>query len=170
MKLDVLKAEGTAWYAEGLKFTCSQCGNCCTGGPGFVWLSEVEVGRMAEYLGMGRAEVMEKYCREVYGRISLKEGRNERGEYDCVFLKEERVERHGGDGPVVQMKRSCTVYPVRPLQCRTWPFWESNLSAAGIWEAASKRCHGMNQGRVFTVEEMERLRDAEDWPERPPTS
>jgi hypothetical protein len=45
MKLDVLET----WYADGLQFTCSQCGNCCTGGPGYVWMSKEEIVRLAEY-------------------------------------------------------------------------------------------------------------------------
>ena len=42
MKLPVLEksSDTSPWYAEGLKFTCSQCGNCCTGGPGYVWISK----------------------------------------------------------------------------------------------------------------------------------
>jgi Fe-S-cluster containining protein len=170
MKLDVLKADEAAWYADGLKFTCSQCGNCCTGGPGFVWISEVEIGRLADYLNLPPAEVKERYCREVHGRYSLNENRNPRGEYDCVFLKEQQIEHVLGDEVMVQTRRSCTIYPVRPLQCRTWPFWDSNLSSPEIWEIASKRCHGMNQGRTFSREQMETLRDATDWPENPPTS
>ncbi|MFM1805538.1 MAG: hypothetical protein RL136_2417, partial [Planctomycetota bacterium] len=27
------------WYAEGLRFECTQCGNCCSGGPGAVWFT-----------------------------------------------------------------------------------------------------------------------------------
>ena len=180
MELNVLQSQSTAgrpWYADGLKFTCSQCGNCCTGGPGFVWISEVEIGRLAEYLGLTRREVVEKYCRKVDGQYSLKEYRNARGEYDCVFLKEERVERPatgggaGADEKVVLTRRGCTIYSVRPLQCRTWPFWDGNLASRTAWDRAAQRCHGMNHGRRhFTREQIEALRDARDWPEDPPTS
>jgi Fe-S-cluster containining protein len=158
------------WYADGLRFTCSQCGNCCTGGPGFVWISEVEVERLAAHLKLSVDEVLERYCRRIGARVSLNENRNARGEYDCVFLKEERAERREGDEVVVHTKRSCTIYPVRPLQCRTWPFWDGNLSSREIWESSAQRCHGMDRGRMFTREEIEQLRDAEDWPQRPPTS
>ena len=173
MKLDVISGATGSWYAEGLKFTCTQCGNCCTGVPGHVWISDVEVARLAAYLKLSEEETIERYCRKVFGRISLKENRNARGEHDCIFLKEDRAERiEGGDGgeTVVHTRRSCTVYPVRPLQCRTWPFWESNLSDPEIWKSSAARCHGMNRGRTFTANEMEALRDAEDWPEKPPGS
>ena len=170
MKLEVLRAEKTPWYADGLQFTCTQCGNCCTGAPGFVWISQEEIGRLANHLQLSIDEVTARYCRTVWGRISLIEHRNERGEHDCIFLKEERTERKEGDQTLVQTKRSCTVYPVRPLQCRTWPFWDSNLSDPAIWNNAAERCHGMNHGRTFTSDKMEALRDARDWPENPPTS
>ena len=52
MKLDVIKdgGPGEPWYADGLNFTCTQCGNCCTGGPGFVWISREEIVRLAAHL------------------------------------------------------------------------------------------------------------------------
>ena len=178
MKLDVLQtgASSGAWYADGLKFTCSQCGNCCTGGPGFVWISREEIGRLAEFLGLTPQDTVEKYCRRVNGQFSLKEFRNARGEYDCVFLKEQKVARPPGgagghDEAVTLTRRGCSIYPVRPLQCRTWPFWDSNLASRSAWDRAAQRCHGMNHGRRhFTREQMEALRDAKDWPDNPPTS
>ena len=169
MKLDILPPSSTdkPWYSEGLRFTCSQCGNCCTGAPGFVWLSDQEVSRLAEHLRLSVEETLERYCRKIGARVSLKERRSPAGLYDCIFLVERK--QKGPDG-VVHTLRGCSVYPVRPLQCRTWPFWESNLSDPGIWEASAKRCHGMNHGRLFGREEIERLREATEWPEQPPTS
>ena len=29
-----------AWYSEGLRFECTQCGACCSGEPGYVWVDE----------------------------------------------------------------------------------------------------------------------------------
>lgn len=171
MKLDVLpdSAAVDPWYAEGLKFTCSQCGNCCTGGPGFVWISRDEIVRLAEHLRISPEEVVERYCRKVDGQFSLKEFRNSAGNYDCVFLKEEKVATSGG--AVTHTRRQCTVYEVRPLQCRTWPFWPENLWSRKTWDHAARRCHGMNAGqRHFTRETIEALRDAKDWPQNPPTS
>ena len=45
MKLPV--SSDSLWYKDGLAFTCTQCGNCCTGGPGYVWLSDAEIDRFA---------------------------------------------------------------------------------------------------------------------------
>ena len=174
MKLDVLSSSDP-WYAEGLKFTCTQCGNCCTGGPGFVWISQDEIGRLAEFLKLSSQEVISRYCRKIGGRVSLKERKMPNGNYDCVFLQEippTAGAKELGEGERIPIKRrGCAIYPVRPLQCRTWPFWDSNLGSPKAWDIASKKCPGMNQGsRKFTRAEIEALRDAKEWPAEPPGS
>ena len=39
------------WFKDGLRFTCTRCGKCCTGPPGFVWVNDEEVAAIAEYIG-----------------------------------------------------------------------------------------------------------------------
>ncbi|CAN5567046.1 YkgJ family cysteine cluster protein [soil metagenome] len=156
------------WYADGLEFTCQTCGNCCTGGPGYVWMTPEEVAKLAIHLNLSVDETMEKHCRIIGKRVSLNEIRNAAGEYDCVFLVDKKIK--GPDG-VMQTKRVCGVYPVRPLQCRTWPFWDGNLKSEKAWDHAAERCHGMAVGgRKFTLEQIEQIRTAAEWPKRPPTS
>lgn len=176
MKLDVLSPR-EPWYAEGLKFTCTQCGNCCTGGPGYVWISPAEVDRLAEFLKITPRQVLKRYCRKVGGRWTLNERRTSEGLYDCVFLTDIDEPRATGTkelaaGQRVPLKRrGCKIYPVRPLQCRTWPFWHSNLQSKEMWEHAGKKCPGLDRGsRTFSRQQIESLRDAEDWPENPPGS
>jgi Fe-S-cluster containining protein len=155
MKLDVVQPSTDApWYASGLKFSCTQCGNCCTGGPGYVWISDVEIERLAEHLKLTRREVTRRYCRLIGGKWSLKELKNLRNEFDCIFLRQDERGR-----------RTCSVYPVRPLQCRTWPFWDGNLASKKAWDLAGSKCPGMNRGRKYTQTQIEALRDASDWPE-----
>ena len=171
MKLDVIEpaCDEKLWYAEGLKFTCSQCGNCCTGAPGYVWISEVEIDRLASHLSMSRDDVLDRYCRRVGERYSLKEVRSPAGLYDCIFLKE--VKTPVKRGQVAHTKRVCSIYDARPLQCRTWPFWDGLLASKAEWDAAGERCHGINRGsRKFTLKQIESLKNATDWPANPPTS
>ena len=172
MKLDVLKTE-SPWYEGGMDFTCTQCGNCCSGPPGFVWITRDEIVRLAEHLEMTPEDVVEKYCRMVGGQFSLRERRNAQGQYDCIFLREIPAEKLKADGTkggapigeaINQSKRVCGIYSARPLQCRTWPFWSGNLQSKTAWDAAAVRCHGMNRGRHFTEQEIAALRDADDWP------
>ena len=122
------------WYAEGLRFKCTQCGGCCTGGPGFVWFDEDEGAAMAKAKGLDTAEFYERYAKKKFGRWSLDEVRVARGQYDCVFLA-----RPGGlDSP-----GRCTIYADRPTQCRTWPFWDSNVQSREAWAEAAEDCPGM---------------------------
>jgi uncharacterized protein len=167
MNLPVLKSPGAEepWFSEGLRFSCSQCGNCCSGGPGFVWVSHEELEKLATFLGTSIKQVKRKYCRKVGRQIALKEVKHPKhGGYDCIFIKE----IPGGEP--AHPRRICSVYEVRPLQCRTWPFWEGNLASQKAWDRAAKNCLGMNKGKFFTQPRIERLRDATEWPENPPTS
>lgn len=120
------------WYADGLRFECTQCGNCCTGGPGFVWFSEEEGQAMAAHLQMDVREFYQQYAKRKFGKWTLDEVRYQRKLFDCVFLK--RDERGRG---------KCSIYSVRPTQCRTWPFWLSNLHTPRDWVRAAADCPGM---------------------------
>ena len=128
------------WYAEGLSFTCTGCGNCCTGAPGFVWVSEEEIDQLADWLTMDRAQFVRQYVRKVGRRKSLVGYASG----DCVFFDPET--------------RRCRVYPVRPGQCRTWPFWDSSLRSPAAWESTCTQCPGAGRGQVVPLEEIERQR------------
>ncbi len=89
---------------------CEACaGNCCTGESGYVWVSVQKIPQMAAFLGIGTDEFVDRYLQKVGYRYTLREKRVG-GEYDCIFFDRDR--------------RRCTIYPVRPLQCRTFPFWD----------------------------------------------
>jgi uncharacterized protein len=158
MRLDVLPIT-RPWYDDGLRFACAQCGNCCTGKPGYVWISVEEVERLAQHLHLPHEETVRRFCRNISGRLSLREVQRD-GLYDCILL--ERVA--GVDGQRTTVRRVCSIYPVRPLQCRTWPFWEGNLVSQESWDRARERCPGINRGPVRSVRHIEARRDAEDWP------
>lgn len=119
------------WYAEGLGFACTRCGNCCSGSPGHVWVSPAECERIAVQLNLSLEDCTRRYVRRVGLRLSLREQRGG----DCVFLVR-------GAGGVT----SCVIHPVRPTQCRTWPFWASNLNTPEAWNKAARGCPGMNVG------------------------
>ena len=70
------------WYKDGLKFTCSGCGDCCTGAPGYVWVNKQETQAIADFLKMDFEEFREMYARKIGIRYSLKEFPNG----DCCLL------------------------------------------------------------------------------------
>ena len=125
------------WYRDGLRFTCTQCGKCCTGEPGTVWVDEVELKKLAAFRGEPLREFVPLHTRKSRGRVTLREKANG----DCVFF---------------EAGRGCTVYAVRPKQCRTWPFWESNLESPEKWERTESICPGSGEGELIPVEEIVR--------------
>lgn len=132
---------GKPWYSEGLRFKCSGCGDCCTGAPGYVWVNKEEIAALSDALGFDDIEKFEeKYIRKIGVRKSLVEFPN----YDCVFLDSE--------------SRKCQVYHQRPRQCRTWPFWDSNLKSPEAWEQTCEQCPGSGKGKLYSLEQIEEQR------------
>jgi len=121
------------WFGDGISFSCTQCGNCCTGPSGYVWFDQEEAENMADHLGLDVHTFYLYYARRAMGRWTLNEEKNGQN-YDCVFLRED------GDG-----RRTCSVYPARPTQCRTWPFWPSNMKNRRGWEMSAQTCPGMRK-------------------------
>ena len=131
----------TSWYREGLRFTCSQCGDCCTGAPGYVWVNKDEIASLAAEVGQLDIEQFEKnHVRRIGVRKSLKEFRNG----DCVFFDNQT--------------RGCKVYAARPRQCRTWPFWNSNVKSPAAWAETCAVCPGSGQGKLYSIGEIETRR------------
>jgi hypothetical protein len=113
------------------------CGDCCTGEPGYVWVNAAEVAALAATQDVTVDEFRALFTRQVGARRTLREKPNG----DCVFF---------------ERGRGCTVYSQRPRQCRTWPFWESNLESREAWEHCEGVCPGSGQGELIPVEEITR--------------
>jgi uncharacterized protein len=129
------------WYKDGLRFECSQCGDCCTGAPGYVWMTGEEIRLLADHVTAGNVAEFERlYVRKVGVRKSLVEYPNG----DCVFFDPKA--------------RKCTVYEARPRQCRTWPFWDSNLKSPADWQRTCEVCPGSGEGRLYQLGEIEEQR------------
>jgi len=119
--------EGTdLWYKNGLRFNCTGCGKCCGGVPGYVWVTEQEMLAIAQYLNITVELLKRLYIRQRDNRYALIE--RPKYNYDCIFLKDKK----------------CSIYPVRPIQCKTFPWWEYNLKSKDSWQAAAQNCEGIN--------------------------
>ena len=134
------KKENEPWYKDGLKFKCSGCGDCCTGAPGYVWFNREEGKAIAKHLDLNVDDFYLDYARKIGIRHSLKEFSNG----DCVFFDNKQ--------------RSCQIYEHRPAQCRTWPFWSSNLKSKKTWEQTCKDCPGSGTGKLYSLEQIEAQR------------
>ena len=134
------KQDTMPWYHGGLKFTCTGCGDCCTGAPGYVWVNKQEISELAELNDLSVEEFADQYTRKVGIRRTLKEFSNG----DCVFFDNQT--------------RKCGVYTARPRQCRTWPFWDSNLKSPEDWERTCDECPGSGTGKLHQLSEIEEQR------------
>ncbi len=100
---------------EGFNFAfeataCDTCeGRCCTGESGNIFVTQQEIEKLAMLLKMDEALFRVTYLIKKGYKFSLKEkvvGLSN----DCIFYDR----KIGG----------CGVYDARPLQCRTFPFWD----------------------------------------------
>jgi Fe-S-cluster containining protein len=117
-----------------------------------VYLSENDLSRLANEFGMDYTSFVDAWCRWIpftqgRERLSLKEKSN----FDCIFWNgsEGATASAGGAG--------CTVYHARPLQCRTFPFWDYILCSPQAWKNAGKGCAGMDNGELHSREKIESL-------------
>lgn len=130
------------FYKKGLKFECQGSGKCCTshGEYGFVFLTLKDRQRMARYLKISTLQFTKTYCQKTKGYFHLRE---ETGKPDCMFLK----------------NKACSIYTARPTQCRTWPFWPEVLNAKTWAKEVASFCPGVNKGKLFTAEEINKIQE-----------
>lgn len=130
-------SDNKPWYSKGLNFKCTECGQCCTGAPGYIWVTEQEISAIANYLQLTVNEFSRRYLRKVNNRFSLTERSRT---YDCIFLKDKK----------------CQVYPVRPIQCQTFPWWPENLHSEEAWSETASLCEGINrEAPVVSINKIE---------------
>ena len=129
------------WYAAGLKFSCQQdCGACCTDHEdyAYVYIDPDEERAMAEFLELSLRQFRRRWTTLDEGhRVLRMDGP------DCPFLDGSR----------------CSIYPVRPSQCRTFPFWTENLSSPGAWKALREFCPGIDVGEKHPLKVIRKRLD-----------
>jgi Fe-S-cluster containining protein len=112
---------------------------------GYVYTSDSEIAAMAEHLGIS--------VREFWKRFEVR-----------VDLVTERPVFEAKDQkgcPLLDPDRGCSVHPVKPIQCATWPFWPEMLRDRTEWAAAKSFCPGLDRddGRRYTRAEILEIRD-----------
>lgn len=126
-----------------LRFSCTQCGKCClTAGDYYVYLTEAESELIRERLQLSRSWFRRRYLEHLEeGERVLASGKDD----GCIFL---------------DANGQCRVYSVRPLQCRSYPFWPELTRSARAWNNEARRCEGINRGRVIPVATIHRFVNA----------
>ena len=99
---------------EGFNFkfnpeACIECpGKCCNGKSGNIFVNSEEIEAISKFLGIEVSKFIEEYLIKVSYKFSIKEIKTNKN-YACIFFDKK--------------KNKCSIYPVRPNQCRTFPFW-----------------------------------------------
>jgi len=89
---------------------CKGCsGHCCRGESGNIWVTHKEILQICSFLQTNTVDFIWTYLNRIGNRFSIKEEFTEHG-FECVFFE--------------GLKNQCSIYAVRPFQCRQYPFWE----------------------------------------------
>jgi Fe-S-cluster containining protein len=99
---------------------------------GEVFLSEGDLVRIARHISVEVVEFEEKYVHRTKSSLRLRKP----SDRQCLFHREGR----------------CSIHPVKPVQCRVFPFWPEIIESSEAWEETAKRCPGMNQGPLVQIE------------------
>ena len=128
-----------------LRFECTGCGKCCYGTPGshYIKVTGEEMERIRDFLGVGQDWFRRRYIESLEPGES---GIRLNPDGACPFLD--------GDG-------KCSIYPIRPVQCRTYPFWAEIVRDQASWDREARRCEGINAGKPVPIRRIEKnLRDS----------
>lgn len=131
----------SVWYNKGIYFQCMGCGRCCCdhGEYTVVYLVGDDAVHMSRILEISELEFLASRCIVEDGAVQLRIDGD-----TCPFL----------------VSGKCSIYKARPMQCRAWPFWRSNLRVE-IWEKeVLPICPGIGRGRLYNQEEIDLLADA----------
>jgi Fe-S-cluster containining protein len=116
----------------GLRFECQAgCTNCCQQ-KGFVYLTEGDLARVAQFVGMKPAEFERVYVYRTKHLLRLRMPRHTQ----CHFLRE------GG----------CSIHSVKPTQCRIFPFWPELVDDKREWRKTAAWCPGIGKGELVQID------------------
>lgn len=116
---------------EGLRFECVPgCTNCCRV-QGWVYVTEANIREAAAFLEMTVEEFELRYVVRTKYTMRLRKPHGSQ----CHFLHE------GG----------CRIHPVKPVQCRLFPFWPELVESRAEWKATGRNCPGIGKGQLIQI-------------------
>jgi Fe-S-cluster containining protein len=87
---------------------------------GYVFLKKGDITAIVNHLRIKKSEFMKKFTMKAgKDKVSLKFPKKR-----CVFLT----------------ASGCSVYEARPIQCKTFPFWEENFVSPQSWREVQEYC------------------------------
>lgn len=115
-----------------LRFACQPGCTLCCDREGWVYVTEADILRIANYIGMAPDVFEKQHIYRTRKRARLRVPRHA----NCMFLKD------GG----------CSIHEVKPTQCRTFPYWPELLGSRRQWYATGNWCPGIGQGPLVNIE------------------
>ncbi len=108
-------------------FECQKCGVCCKGYGG-IFVTDQEVRATAKFLNITQDEFIDRYCEESGGRTMLRTGEN---------------------GYCIVWDELCTIHPVKPSLCNTWPYLKSVLADKNNLTVIQNACPGVSKDVMY---------------------
>ena len=91
-------------------------------------MTKEDFNKISIYLKINSDQLLNDFCRSIEKNgksiVSLKEKIN----FDCIFWS-----------------NGCLIYPARPIQCITYPFWPSIIDSEERWNSEAEYCKGINK-------------------------
>jgi uncharacterized protein len=116
---------------DGLRFRCVPgCTNCCRV-QGWVYITETNIREAAGFLKLTIEEFESRYVVRTKNTLRLRKPQGSQ----CHFLNE------GG----------CGIHPVKPVQCRLFPFWPELVESRTEWDDAGQKCPGIGKGPLIQI-------------------
>lgn len=111
-------------------FYCTRCGKCCTGtddDPAIVMVSPDEITAIMQYTGLEREAIARPFPQSFTMH-------DKEVTFEWALVHQESRCRFYTDG-------ACSIYPVRPWICRTYPFMltDGNLDEPSCCEGLGRR-------------------------------
>ena len=121
----------------GFRFECQPgCSACCEM-EGEVYLTGQDLVRIASHLGTEPAAFEAKYVLRTTRSFRLRKP----SDRQCLFHRNGR----------------CSIHPVKPVQCRVFPFWPEIIETEESWKETAARCPGMNKGPLVQIETAKQI-------------
>jgi hypothetical protein len=106
-------------------FECQQCGDCCKGFGGN-YVTAQDIINISNYIHFDPEKFIARYCDKSGSRHVLTLGKDGY----CIFF--DKI-------------KACTIHPVKPYMCKSWPFIRPIIANPENWNAMANSCPGMKK-------------------------
>lgn len=105
-------------------FKCRKCGDCCRGYGG-TYVTGNDITAISDYIGISSDRFIKEFCAFSGSRPLL----SQKADGYCVFWD-----------------KVCTIHPVKPRMCKSWPFIPAVLADPSNWNIMAGSCPGIQTG------------------------